>query len=547
VESIQVLTEDQRVSKQVLLPGQGRRTPRIGDLAVFSVAEPGDGDLGAQHKLLLGESMLPFDGLEHVLLSMKAGEQCLARLPAREKTSAALEASAALDSHPKMAEAPRELPREEVRELEVVVTMHRWQRRDSVPMAPVGAGGDLADSPMLRKFELRPGPERLAHDIEYGSMVLVGLAPCRGLDSESATAAAVDSPFVLSWRVGEGAVPGYLETAAASMRLMESAVFSAPCEAVSNAGVGPPYDGQTPLCRLALPKLDVLLADLLDDRELYGSSDVVGSSSTLPPALQECSPLYNWMAQGEAVRWEELELAQCMEGTAGASFKLALLAATEAPDVCAADDEVQQRYLATERAHGNALAKLGRFTEASLAYGKALDAVRRTPLYKALFPTERGRIQGAYTRDPGERESPLEQLTPAAIDSWRASLVALHLNLALCAARGGDPAQARRHCSTVLGADPGNAKALFRRGSAAASQGDYDEALSDLQRAAELQPQDRAVREQLRELQRRMREHRETQRSMFRQALGPAAEAGPQEPQEPQEPGPRRQEAGPGS
>lgn len=153
--------------------------------------------------------------------------------------------------------------------------------------------------------------------------------------------------------------------------------------------------------------------------------------------------------------------------------------------------------------------------------GKALDAVRRTALYKALFPTEHGKIEGAYTRDPGENDSPLDRLASSDVDSWRASLVALHLNIALCARKEGKLAEARRHCTTVLGSDPTNAKAFFRRGSAAMSQNDFDEALADLQRATELEPQNRSIRDELHELQRRMRKHSEAEKRMFQNVFQP--------------------------
>merc|ERR1712032_1290328 len=106
---------------------------------------------------------------------------------------------------------------------------------------------------------------------------------------------------------------------------------------------------------------------------------------------------------------------------------MALVAATEAPDVNEMDDAEQLQYLERERTHGNALAKAGRFAEASSAYSKALDSVRRTPLYKALFPTERGHMQGAYSRDPGENDNPLEKLTADEVASRKSSLIALHL------------------------------------------------------------------------------------------------------------------------
>merc|ERR1711953_117879 len=124
------------------------------------------------------------------------------------------------------------------------------------------------------------------------------------------------------------------------------------------------------------------------------------------------------------------------------SFRLTLLAATESPDVCMMDDEEQRNHLEKERARGNALLQMERYLEAKVAYCSALDAVRRTPIYKALFPTERGRIPGAYTRDPCEVEcpKPLAQLDEAEVELRKANLIALHLSTALCASKCGNPA-----------------------------------------------------------------------------------------------------------
>ena len=52
---------------------------------------------------------------------------------------------------------------------------------------------------------------------------------------------------LLSWRVGEGAVPGFLDTAVASMRFSESAAFEASPAVRRCRPEGPSYEGRTPL------------------------------------------------------------------------------------------------------------------------------------------------------------------------------------------------------------------------------------------------------------------------------------------------------------
>lgn len=618
IDAVHMLTEDRCVSKSVLRKGRGLRTPRLGDIIKFAVAQFGSAEESSRYTMHLGgDSKIPgMPGLEHVLLSMKEGEQCIANLllelcdtrvkgetvdspadaggvmcnaaaatsqqPCKgvlkagmwrydppEERNLDLRSAAEIDgSRREEALNPGEVfevseeikgtegvlflrladgrgwafdrkpgvgtlcvPHEEKQaatQLRVVVTMHSWQRCDQVPVAPPEFSGlkpgpqETAGWPTLQKYELRPGPERLPLEIEEGSMVLVALMPQHGSIEST-----IGFDFkLLSWCLGEGTVPGFLEAAVASMRTAESAIFHADKGAALGTQTGPVYDGQTPLRRLVLPALHSVLTMLFDDGEADASgllecanrgSDVAGCRW---PALPECSLPTDWATQGEVAKWDDVGLAQ-IDG-AERSFRLALLAASEAPDVCLMTEEEQQRYLERERAHGNALARLGRFPEASAAYARALDAVRRTSVYKGLFPTERGRIQGAYSRDPGEADCSLELLTKDDMRARRAGLVALHLNLALCAAKQGKATEARRHCTIALSADPDNPKALFRRGSAAMSQGDYQEAMGDLQRAAELQPQDRTIREELQTLQRRMKDHNALEKTMFQNVFKPA-------------------------
>lgn len=530
-----VLTEDLRVRKQLLRRGHGLRTPRPGDLVTFSTALRGSESRGVRSTLVLCEAEPPFCCIDPVLLSMKEGERCLARLrvaPATDRSPPAKDACPTTDGAADPTAIPKaSLDVEAEEELHVVVAMHHWQRRDSVPVPPPGKKNtfgeeDEARYPHMLKFEQRPGPYRNVHAIEHGSMVLVGFQPCKGPASKDLNTSTVP-PMLVSWRIGEGSVPGYVEAAVSTMRLSECAAFDVPEEALNLTSAGPPFEGRTPLRRPALPDIDPLVASLFDPGiagddgplDLEGNAPE-GDNSSWPPPLQDCPLTVAWMKAGDPVSWEDLRLEPTTERNLGTYFRLALIAASEPPDVCQMDEEEQHVYFELERAHGNALAKVGRFAEASVAYGQALDAVRRTGVYKALFPTERGSIAGAYTLDP-VMGTALEQLTPVEVDACRAGYVALHLNLALCASKEGRPADARKHSSIVLAANPDNAKALFRRGAGASVQGDYGEALPDLQRAAELLPQDRAVREELRTLQRKMKEYREVERAMLQKSFQP--------------------------
>ena len=346
VDGVHVLTEDRSVSKQILRAGFGRRTPRLGDLVSFSTNGMGEGGLQPEaetpHMLLLGEGAAPHAGLEHVLLSMREGERCLATL----RGAAPEEGDAAERG-------------EETRRL--VVTMHRWRRRDSIPVPQAAADAGACEA--MRKLELRAGPERLAYEIEDGSIVLIGIAPAKGSASPGGGAPASAGPaLVLSWCMGEGAVPGYLEAAVCSMRLWESAIFDAPAGVVSATRVGPAYEGQTPLRRPPLPGLAPFLAWLLDDaraQELaaarLGAGQGAGEGADAAPSSAQaplCSLPADWAESGEPALWEDLGATGPCEAAGGVAFRLALLAATEAADVCLMEDEAQAAYLGRERARG---------------------------------------------------------------------------------------------------------------------------------------------------------------------------------------------------
>lgn len=483
ITCVLALTEDRSVTKRILQKGSSRRQPRRGDVITFSYTIHGDDNARSEAcTLTLGKDKLPFSGLGHVLLSMKEEECCLAQLSS----------TAALPEGEDFSETHEPLP------VSLEVTLLRWRRRDLLPVGevdtPAGGGSDAC---ALLKTEIRQGPERRSHDVEAGSMVLAAMVIGEGEAS------------LLSWRVGEGAVPGYMDVAVASMRFCESAAFEASEIVQTCRPVGPSYEGQTPLRTLKVSALDPWLVDLLKEQEVAEDSPKEGASAQLLPIPDD------WTMQGEVNNWSDLKLSE------DGCFKLVFLAATEAVDLCLLEEDGQMHFLELERAHGNALAKVGRFEEASEAYRRALDAVRHGSLYKALFPTERGHIQGAYSREAFEGEHPLERMSEEEVSTRRSQLVALHLNLSLCATKAGLYALAKRHAETALGAEPESAKALFRRGQAAAGQGDYEEALQDLQKAAELMPQDRGIRAEIQSVQHDLRAHREAQKNMFVKVFQP--------------------------
>eukprot|EP00971_Amphidinium_carterae_P046327 911848-Amphidinium_carterae.2 len=196
-----------------------------------------------------------------------------------------------------------------------------------------------------------------------------------------------------------------------SLALHELSVFEVPCT-VAHQALGPTFDGQTPLRKALLPEFDDFLAQLLSDgNELLHAS--------LRP---------DWSSCGDEIAYADLPLERRGDDDDDAParqdedrerdgaehgdcfvLQLALLAVAEPPDPHCMEDDERAELLSRQRARGNAYVKIGQYCEATAAYNKALDVVRCTHLYKALFPTEHGCIDGAYSRDGSEKAVNMDQ------------------------------------------------------------------------------------------------------------------------------------------
>ncbi|KAJ9534012.1 hypothetical protein QJQ45_027113 [Haematococcus lacustris] len=114
--------------------------------------------------------------------------------------------------------------------------------------------------------------------------------------------------------------------------------------------------------------------------------------------------------------------------------------------------------------------------------------------------------------------------------------VPIHLNMAACQLRIKDYHTAVYNCSevgdqlpldmaasyarmglpTVLKLQPGNVKALFRRGTARHALGQTEGAKADLAAAAEKSPDDKAIRAELQALRQTLRAEREAEATLFK-------------------------------
>ena len=94
-------------------------------------------------------------------------------------------------------------------------------------------------------------------------------------------------------------------------------------------------------------------------------------------------------------------------------------------------------------------------------------------------------------------------------------VLACQLNIAACALKLNRNAAALEACDAALAIDPRNIKALFRRALACIQLCQWDEADSALRAAVAIDPNNAAVREEIRRMGVRRREHADKERAMF--------------------------------
>jgi len=148
--------------------------------------------------------------------------------------------------------------------------------------------------------------------------------------------------------------------------------------------------------------------------------------------------------------------------------------------------EEKLAFTLEQKNKGNALVKAGKYSEALAQYQKGMD-------------------QGDFIHSLGEADMALH----------RELIPQIRLNMALCHLKLGQCAAATETCTQVLAADPRNVKALYRRGSAHRTAGNFEEAKADLLAAIRLAPADAAIREEYERLRKAIADYDAKQRSTF--------------------------------
>ena len=90
-----------------------------------------------------------------------------------------------------------------------------------------------------------------------------------------------------------------------------------------------------------------------------------------------------------------------------------------------------------------------------------------------------------------------------------------HLNLAACYLKSEDYNKVTEHCTSALELEPENVKGLFRRGQAYAKLHEYDKAKQDFTKAQGLDQENKAVTNQIRQVDAAMKKEKQMYQKMF--------------------------------
>jgi len=105
-------------------------------------------------------------------------------------------------------------------------------------------------------------------------------------------------------------------------------------------------------------------------------------------------------------------------------------------------------------------------------------------------------------------------------EAAKALYISCLLNAAMCSLKLEEFKMAENYCTRALTSDPENVKALFRRGSAKMSMGEFADAKVDLRAAVNLDPKDRAIRDAFAECQRKEADAKEAEKAVYGKMFG---------------------------
>eukprot|EP01116_Phalansterium_solitarium_P009441 TRINITY_DN23585_c0_g1_i1.p1 TRINITY_DN23585_c0_g1~~TRINITY_DN23585_c0_g1_i1.p1 ORF type:complete len:471 (+),score=192.18 TRINITY_DN23585_c0_g1_i1:116-1414(+) len=141
---------------------------------------------------------------------------------------------------------------------------------------------------------------------------------------------------------------------------------------------------------------------------------------------------------------------------------------------------------ARKRQEGNELFKEAKYKRAAKKYKAAADL---------------------FQHDANLKEEDKQRAKQLKLPCW--------LNLAACELKLGQLSDCKGYCDKALEIDPLNVKALFRRGCVFAAQDNWAEAFRDFERALELDPKNKDVRDELAKLKKKQAEQNKKDKQLF--------------------------------
>ncbi|KAJ8299345.1 hypothetical protein KUTeg_023405 [Tegillarca granosa] len=157
---------------------------------------------------------------------------------------------------------------------------------------------------------------------------------------------------------------------------------------------------------------------------------------------------------------------------------------------------------------------------ASAAYGsKGNEALGIPPNADLIYEGGSYKLASKFYQkicDYLEYETSLENEEKA---QREALMLAAHLNLAMCALKTGDDAEVKNQCDKALELDSKNEKAFFRRGQARFNQNDYDLAKEDFEKVLEIDPVNKAAKNQILKCEQKTKEYKKKEKNIMVECL----------------------------
>lgn len=164
-----------------------------------------------------------------------------------------------------------------------------------------------------------------------------------------------------------------------------------------------------------------------------------------------------------------------------------------------------------------------RLEHAKLAKDKGSNYFKQNKFQLSLkqykkIPTLIGPYRKDGLKDDMEEEDMEEEKSDVKVDEKEKNSVLLagHLNLAMVYLKLEQYHDVLKNCDSALEIDPNNCKGLFRRGSAFSAIQEYEKAIEDFEKLLQLEPENKAAKNQLIKARHGLKTQKEKEKAMFK-------------------------------